>query len=669
VNEFNWKLFAPLSIEGSTLLIEHQELPEGMAIRLGGSAGTVLRAPEAQELLLHLLTGESWVSNRLVWAAPRLHLGHRGYNLNERARLALIESLQSLLADSQEVGGSSQPQDSWQRVVLQLAQGQFASLEQALPRLGEATLKLLGLESLSLWVCDPDTRHLRLVARYPQINTPERLITAQDNPVYFATLERTLLVTVEDAKTDARLAELRAMLTTWGVQSMQQVVFHGEGGVLGVLWLENAQPRTWSGEKEVLALALGHLFERQIYQPLGEGSRVVLQSRKSIGLRLPEFEAQIAQSIALAGRHKRMVGLMRLQIEGLPPSQNEIASREIASCLRSSDAITWLGAQGYALLLSEIRWASGAARVAQRILQRLRSALGHSFKVAIGIAIFPQDAGAVPELWEQAEQACAQALEGGGGIRLLTPGASELQEAITRDNLTLHFQPVLRLSDLELIAVEALVRWPRGRGNTKQAGEFLGTAQQAGLIVVQDRWTLERVLEQAALWRPSGVNAYFSLNLSGETLTDPAFPSRLQDLLQAKRLAPEILVLELREEALLWDLEASIRTLSLLKEMGVTIALDDFGTSPIPMDQLKRLPLDWIKLSPLFANLDNAALAKAAIEIAHAIGAKAVAKGLEDQSQLTRLKEMGCDFGQGHLLGWPVPAEDLGALLVWGIGS
>jgi EAL domain-containing protein (putative c-di-GMP-specific phosphodiesterase class I) len=396
---------------------------------------------------------------------------------------------------------------------------------------------------------------------------------------------------------------------------------------------------------------------------------VVLQPRKGIGLKLPEFEAQLAQSIALAGRHKRMVGLVRLQIEGLPPGQNETAAREIASCLRNSDAITWLGAQGYALLLSEIRWASGAARVAQRILQRLRSALGHSFKMAIGIAIFPQDAAAVSELWERAEQACAQALEGGGGIRLLTPGASELQEAITRDNLTLHFQPVLRLSDLELVAVEALVRWPRGRGNPKQAGEFLGTAQQAGLIVVQDRWTLERVLEQAALWRPSGVNAYFSLNLSGETLTDPAFPTRLQDLLQAKRLAPEILVLELREETLLWDLEASIRTLTLLKEMGVTIALDDFGTSPVPMDQLKRLPLGWIKLSPLFANLENAALAKAAVEIAHAIGAKAVAKGLEDQSQLTRLKEMGCDFGQGHLLGWPVPAEDLGALLVWGIGS
>ncbi|MCV5004947.1 hypothetical protein OFM39_35365, partial [Escherichia coli] len=79
---------------------------------------------------------------------------------------------------------------------------------------------------------------------------------------------------------DARVAELRGMLTTWGVQSMQQIVFHGEGGVLGVLWLENGQPRTWSSEKEVLALSLGHLFERQIYQPQGEAPRVVLQSRK-----------------------------------------------------------------------------------------------------------------------------------------------------------------------------------------------------------------------------------------------------------------------------------------------------------------------------------------------------------------------------------------------------
>lgn len=103
MNEVSWKLFAPLSIEGATLLIEHQDMPPGMAIRLGGAGGVVLKPQEAQELLLNLLTGESWVSSRLVWAAPRLHIGQKGYNLNERAKLALIEALQSLLIESQDV--------------------------------------------------------------------------------------------------------------------------------------------------------------------------------------------------------------------------------------------------------------------------------------------------------------------------------------------------------------------------------------------------------------------------------------------------------------------------------------------------------------------------------------------------------------------------------------
>lgn len=138
MNEVSWKLFAPLSIEGATLLIEHQDMPSGMAIRLGGAGGVVLKPQEAQELLLNLLTGESWVSSRLVWAAPRLHIGQKGYNLNERAKLALIEALQSLLVESQGVAVNPMPKESWQRSLLEITQHRFASVEEALPARGDA---------------------------------------------------------------------------------------------------------------------------------------------------------------------------------------------------------------------------------------------------------------------------------------------------------------------------------------------------------------------------------------------------------------------------------------------------------------------------------------------------------------------------------------------------
>ena len=663
MNEVGWKLFAPLSIEGATLLIEHQDLPSGMAVRLGGVGGAVLRPHEAQELLLNLLTGESWVSSRLVWAAPHLHVGQKGYKLNERTRLALIEALQSLLIESQDVAVNPMPKETWQRSLLEIIRQPFASIEEALPKPGEMLVSL-GFKGLCLWLRDGDTPQLRLVGQYPEAPSLEDL-RPERYPVYFQVLERNLLISVDDARQDARMTELRDILLGRGSGAVLQVVFHAEGGLRGVLWIENLQPRKWSNADETLALALAQVIERFL-RPLRDEIKISTPERKPLALRRSEFELNLAQALSMAQRYERLLALMRIRVEGMDRAQVERAAREISYTLRQSDSLAYLGEQGFALLLPEVRWTAGASRVAHRLLSRLRAALP-GLKVGIGIAIYPQDATSPEALWSRAEQACQQALET-GGIRLLTPGAAELQEAISQDGLTLYFQPVFDLSDFELVAVEALARWPRPKG-LYLAGEFLPLAEQVGLMSAQDRWALEKVLEQAALWKPSRVNVRFSLNFSTETLIDPNFPSALQEMLLSWRLPADILILEVREEAILSDLEASSRTLETLKHLGVWIALDNFGSNPLPLNQLKRLPIDWIKLNPVLSASENATLAKAAIDMVHALGAKAVAKGLEEQSQLTRMKELGADFGQGHILGWPVPAEDLGVLLVWGIGS
>ncbi|GEM82940.1 GGDEF domain-containing phosphodiesterase [Meiothermus hypogaeus] len=664
MNEVSWKLFAPLSIEGATLLIEHQDLPSGMAVRLGGVGGVVLKPQEAQELLLNLLTGESWVSSRLVWAAPRLHIGQKGYNLSERAKLALIEALQSLLVESQGVAVNPMPKETWQRSLLEITQQRFTSVEEALPKLGEVLISL-GFKGICLWLRDSNERTLRLVGQYPEASPPEDLLPER-HAVYFQVLERNLLIAADDARQDARMTELRDILVSRGLGAVLQVVFHGESGLRGVMWIESIQPRKWSNADETLALAMAQVIER-ILRPLKDDLKIQTPERKSLAVKKSEFELNLAQALSLAQRHGRSLALMRIRIEGMNKAQTEQAAREIAYTLRQSDSLAYLGDQGFALLLSEVRWTAGASRVAHRLLGRLRAALS-GLKVGIGIAMFPQDATSVEGLWNQAEQACQKALETGGGIRLLTPGAAELQEALSQDGLTLHFQPVFNLSDLELVAVEALARWPKPKG-LHQAGEFLPLAEQVGLMSAQDRWALDKVLDQAALWKPSGVNARFSVNISSETLVDPNFPTVLQEMLSAKRLPADIIIIELREEAILSDLETASRSLEILKHLGVSIALDNFGTNPLPLTQLKRLPLDWIKLNPALSASENAPLAKAAIDMVHAVGTKAVAKGLEEQSQLTRMKELGADYGQGHILGWPVPAEDLGALLVWGIGT
>lgn len=668
MNELSWKLYAPLSVEGQTLLVERQEFPAEMAVRLGGAAGIVLKAQEAQEFLLHLLTGESWVNNRLVWAAPRLHIGQKGYNLSERARLALIEALQALLVDVQGLPINPPTQNSWQRTILHLSHASFGSLREALPQLGEAALNLLGVQCVSLWL--KGERELKLAARYPQESVPDEAIRAQKHPIYLTILERNLVLAVDNVHQDTRLGEVRSALASRNIQSVLQVVFHGDSGPQGVLSFESHKTRSWTKENETVALALASLYQHYLQPVRTEAPRFTRPAGaegRAYRLGRPEFEAYLSQALLLAQRYGRSAALIRVRFEGLAAEDHELAARELASALRQSDSLAAWGDDGYALLLSEINWQGGASRVGHRLLQKVRNVLPQ-VKTSLGIAVFPQDAGDATSLWQQAEKACTQASELGGGIRLLTPGADVLEDAISKDALTLHFQPILQLSDLELVAVEALTRWPRVRG-VRMAGEFMPLMQQAGLITHQDTWVVERVVEQAALWRPSGVNARFSLNVSAETLSDPSFPGKLQSMLAAKFLGGEILVLEVREEAILSDLEAASRSLVALKQMDVIIALDDFGTNPLPLAQLKRLPVSWFKLSPSLLSAENAQLAKVAIDTAHAVGAKAVAKGLEEQAQLTRMRELGCDLGQGHLLGWPVPAEDLGALLVWGVGS
>ncbi|MDX2004251.1 MAG: GGDEF domain-containing phosphodiesterase [Meiothermus sp.] len=665
MNEVSWKLFAPLSIEGSTLLIEHQDLPEGMAVRLGGVGGVVLKPQEAQELLLNLLTGESWVSSRLVWAAPRLHINQRGYNLNERAKLALIEALQSLLVESQGVAVNPMPKESWQRSVLEIAQLHFSTPEEALPKLGEILIGL-GLKGVGLWLRGENERTLKLVGLYPEGPAPAESFSPERHPVYYQVLERNLIVAAEDARQDARMVELREVLQARGLGAVLQVVMHNENGLRGVVWLESLQPRRWNASDESLGLAIVQVIER-ILRPLQEAPKLPTSpERKSLTVKRADFEVNLTQAVALAQRHERTMSLMRIRVEGITKAQTETAAREIAHTLRQSDSLSYLGDSGFALLLSEVRFTAGASRVAHRLLQRLRAALPGT-KVGIGIAMYPQDSTTVEGLWAQAEQACHSALEG-GGIRLLTPGAVELQEAIAHNDLTLHFQPVFDLRDLELVSVEALARWPKPKG-MHQAGDFIPLAEQVGLMSAQDKWAMERVLEQAALWKPSGVNARFSVNISSEILIDPNFPTYLQEMLSARSLPADILILEMREESILADFDTTGRSLEILKHLGVGIALDNFGTNPLPLTQLKRLPLDWIKMAPALSSSENAGLAKAAIEMIHAVGTKAVAKGLEEQSQLNRMKELGADYGQGHILGWPVPSEDLGALLVWGIGS
>lgn len=677
MDEVGWKLFAPLSVERSPLLVEYYHKPEETLIRLGGAKGAVLRPYQLQELLVHLMSIQPWTHSEAAYAPPKLHLGARSYTLSESARLTLIETFQTLLVEIRlETSQAPLVQEGWQRTIVQLDRSSFVTLEDGLATIAQAARQNLGLSGVNIWLREPGTA--KLLWKWPE-NSPlavakaslSEQISPQTHPVFFTVLERSLVLAIEDTGKDARVAELRPWLTSRGVRALMQVAVHTEEGLGGVLWFENTQPHSWTSEEQAFAALLGHLLGRLLeaerfrtttdrIKALEEKQRPRLMASGE------EFRARLEPLLIQAKRGNRSLALVRIALEH-PPSQGSAIARELISGIRQSDLVADLE-NGQFVFLGEVRRPGGGAQLASRLFQRLRAALGRQAGLSLGLALFPQDASDPEELWNRAAQACQQAQAAGGGIRLAVPEAVDLENALARGELELHFQPLYRLATSELAAVEALARWHKGTKIHRTASEFLPIAEQAGLMEAGDRWTIQKVLEQATVFQSVDPNVQFTLNLSADSLLNPEFPKTLAALVAERSLAPGGVVLEIREEVLLYDPASLSQTLHALKGIGVRIALDDFGANPLPFCELKRCSPDWLKLSPALCTLENARLAKALVELAHALGAQAVAKGLESQEQVGAMRELGFDLGQGHALGRPVPAEDLGALLVWGVG-
>ncbi|RYM39523.1 MULTISPECIES: sensor domain-containing phosphodiesterase [unclassified Meiothermus] len=665
----SWKLFAPLSVERSPLLVEYCLHPQEALIRLGGAKGALLRPYQLQELLVHLMSRQPWTHPEAAYAPPKLHLGARSYTLSESARLTLVETFQALLVEIRLE--TSQPplvQEGWQRTIVQLDRSSFVTLEDGLATIAQAARQNLGLSGVNIWLRAPGTPNL--LWKWPG-NSPSEQIGPQTHPVFFTVLERSLVLAIEDTGKDARVAELRPWLIPRGVRALMQVAVHTEEGLGGVLWLESAQPRSWSSEEQAFAALLGHLLGRLLeaerFRSTAERIKALEEKqRPRLMASGEEFRARLGPLLIQAKRGNRSLALVRIALEP-PPGQNIPIARELASGVRQSDLVADLE-NGQFVFLGEVRRPGGGAQLASRLFQRLRAALGRQAGLSLGLALFPQDASDPEELWNRAAQACQQAQAAGGGIRLAVPEAVDLENALARGELELHFQPLYRLATSQLAAVEALARWRKGAKIQRSASEFLPIAEQAGLMEAGDRWTLQKVLEQATVFQSVDPSVQFTLNLSTDSLLNPEFPRTLAALVAERSLAPGGVVLEIREEALLYDLATLSQTLRALKGIGVRIALDDFGANPLPFCELQRCSPDWLKLSPTLCTLENARLAKALVELAHALGAQAVAKGLETQEQVDAMRELGFDLGQGHALGRPVPAEDLGALLVWGVG-
>jgi diguanylate cyclase (GGDEF)-like protein/PAS domain S-box-containing protein len=361
-------------------------------------------------------------------------------------------------------------------------------------------------------------------------------------------------------------------------------------------------------------------------------------------------------------------------------------SRRLSSALPEADTIARLSGDEFAVLFDAYGNLSSLARVTSRLLAKLRmpvSVGGHELVVSasVGISLLPDSAREVPALVSQANMAMQHAKHlGGNNFQFYTESLQastverlqleiQLRKAIEEQQLEVFYQPKLCLATGRLDAAEALVRWRHPVRGMVPPGDFIGLAEETGLIGAIGEFVLRESCRQAWEWQRQGLQPIrVSVNLSVHQLRHGKLVSLVRQVLEETGLAPQWLELELTESQLLDSVEHIIATFQQLRELGVKLAIDDFGTGYSSLSYLKRFPVDYVKIDQAFIRglgegTEDAAITRAIIAMAHSLGLKVVAEGVENQQQLDFLRTHGCDEVQGYLISRPIEAGALAGVL------
>lgn len=340
----------------------------------------------------------------------------------------------------------------------------------------------------------------------------------------------------------------------------------------------------------------------------------------------------------------------------------------------------------FALLLPNIRGAEEVTLTMQAVQKMLKSPFhfgGHELYVtaSTGVSLYPHDGQDLQVLLKNAGAALYRAKQqGGNNCQFYTPDMnaralqrlsleSKLQRALERDEFRVYYQSKVKTDTGRVVGTEALVRWQHPELGLISPAEFIPLAEDTGLIVPIGEWVLRAACAQASLWRRRGIDSLtVSVNLSPRQFEQPNLLEVVSSLLKEAGLEPDHLELELTESSLLKNPESAVTTLLGLKEIGVKVAIDDFGSGYSSLNYLKHLPIDVLKIDKSFVRemtIDprDAAIVMTIISLAHSLELRVIAEGVETEEQLRFLRLLRCDEVQGYLFNKPLPAVEFERLL------
>ena len=361
-------------------------------------------------------------------------------------------------------------------------------------------------------------------------------------------------------------------------------------------------------------------------------------------------------------------------------------ARRLRETVRESDIVARLGGDEFIVVLTSISDEMVAAPLGEKILRTLGQPYVLEGKQlhsspSIGIAVYPADGEDRTTLMKNADTAMYHAKElGRNNVQYFTPAMNaavserlslenDLHRALRNGELTLHYQPQVRAGDGTSFGVEALARWSHPVLGDISPLRFVPIAEESGLIETLGNWVIEEACRQLAAWRAEGIAGIrMAVNLSAQQLRSPSLVASVAALLKRHGLQGADLELEITESAAMENPAQAIVRLQALRDLGVELAIDDFGTGYSSLAYLKRLPIQVLKLDRTFVrdietDPSDAEISAATLALAHNLGLKVVAEGVETEAQRAYLNQHGCDFMQGYLFSRPLPAAEVAAFL------
>ena len=409
---------------------------------------------------------------------------------------------------------------------------------------------------------------------------------------------------------------------------------------------------------------------------------------------------RLRYALSQAGHMERGLAVLAIALDGIKRVTQtlghdigdrmfKVATERLLQCIRTEDTLARVGDGELIVLTVSVAPARVAAALARRIVEELKRAVtlnNHDLFItpSVGISLHPRDGEEAKTLIKNAETARSRAIaEDKGRYRFFAAEMNaaameqltleaQLRKALDGEGLILYYQPKVDLSRNEIVGAEALLRWQHPERGMVAPGKFIPLAEDTGLILPLGEWVMRAACRQNRAWRAAGLPALrVSVNVSGHQFRAQNLVDMVAQILQETGLDPSGLELEITESCLIAGdskQDEALQILYALKALGVTLSIDDFGTGYSSLSQLRRLPVDILKIdrtfvSEMLESKDATAITRTIVAMGRSMGLEVIAEGVERQEHLDYLREIGCHQAQGYLFSPPVPAESFADLL------